>query len=179
MTRSFSVAVAGALILGALCGYGVSWAQGAPQDGSALGIRATADQGKERLYGLLMRKDAALKRREELVENEKQDLRTAEAELEKRLGELQALRDEIRLMLTDLDEDREERVVALVKMFESMRPKEAARILSVTEDAVALEVLERMKRDKAGKTLAKMDPKRAADLAERIGRAALEAPVEG
>jgi flagellar motility protein MotE (MotC chaperone) len=170
--------VAGALLMGALGGYGVSVARGAPEDGP-LSVRATADQGKERLYALLMRKDAALKRREELVENEKQDLRAAEAALEARLLELQKLRDQIREMLTDLDAEREERVASLVKMFESMRPKQAAAILEVTDDEIALEVLERMNQGKAGKTLAAMDPKRAASLAERIGRAALNPREEG
>ncbi len=170
--------VLGALLLGGAGGYGVSVARGAPDSGP-LGVRATADQGKDRLYSLLMRKDAALKRREELVENEKQDLRAAESALEGRLLELQKIRDEIRGMLAELDSDREARVAHLVKMFESMRPNQAAAILSVTEDAIALEVLERMNREKAGKTLAAMDPQRASDLAERIGRAALTAPEEG
>jgi len=169
--------VLGALLVGVVGGYGVSVARGAPDDGP-LSVRATADQGKERLYSLLMRKDAALKRREELVENEKQDLRAAEAALETRLAELTKLRDQIREMLTELDGDREARVVHLVKMFESMRPNQAADILSVTENAIALEVLERMNQGKAGKTLAAMDPLRASELAVRIGRAALEPPKE-
>jgi flagellar motility protein MotE (MotC chaperone) len=177
MNRTLPLII-GALLLGALGGYGVSVARGAPGEGP-LSVRATADQGKDRLYSLLMRKDAALKRREELVENEKQDLRTAEAALETRLLELQNLRDQIRGMLTDLDGEREERVASLVKMFESMRPKQAAAILQVTDDEIALEVLERMNRGKAGKTLAAMEPKRAATLAERIGRAALTEPEEG
>ena len=177
MNRTLPLII-GALLLGALGGYGVSVARGAPGEGP-LSVRATADQGKDRLYALLMRKDAALKRREELVENEKQDLRTAEAALETRLLELQKLRDQIREMLTDLDAEREERVASLVKMFESMRPKQAAAILAVTDDEVALEVLERMNQGKAGKTLAAMEPKRAASLAERIGRAALSTPEEG
>jgi len=167
-----------AMLLGGLGGYGVSVARGAPEDGQ-LSVRATADQGKDRLYWMLLQKDSALKRREELVENEKQDLRAAEAALESRLVELQKLRDQIRVMLTDLDGEREERVVNLVKMFESMRPKQAAAILEVTDDEIALEVLERMNQGKAGKTLAAMDAKRAAGLAERIGRAALSPPEEG
>ncbi|HCH64507.1 MAG TPA: hypothetical protein DFR83_17000, partial [Deltaproteobacteria bacterium] len=135
--------------------------------------------GNGRLYQLLQRKDNALKRREDLLENEKQDLRTAEAALQSRLGELQKLRDQIREMLTELDGEREERVANLVKMFESMRPKQAAAILEVTDDEIALEVLERMNQGKAGKTLAAMDAQRASDLAERIGRAALAPPEEG
>ena len=177
MNRTIPVLI-GALMLGALGGYGVSVARGAPGDG-ALSVRASATQGNGRLFQLLQKKDDALKRREDLLEDEKQDLRTAEAALQSRLLELQKLRDQIREMLTDLDGEREQRVVNLVKMFESMRPKQAAGILEVTDDEIALEVLERMNQGKAGKTLAAMEPTRAAALAERIGRAALSPPEEG
>jgi flagellar motility protein MotE (MotC chaperone) len=177
MNRTIPLMI-GAMLVGALGAYGVSVARGASGEG-ALSVRATANQGNGRLYQLLQKKDNALKRREDLLENEKQDLRTAEAALQSRLLELQKLRDQIREMLTDLDGEREQRVANLVKMFESMRPKQAAAILEVTEDEIALEVLERMNQGKAGKTLAAMNPERAAGLAERIGRAALTPPEEG
>ena len=176
MNRSLPMSI-GALLVGLAGGYGVSIAQGASEDGP-IGVRASADQGQERLFDLLLRKDKALKRRESLVESQKQDLRAAEAALQSRLTELTKLRDQIREMLTELDGDREARVVHLVKMFESMRPNQAADILAVTEDAIALEVLERMNQGKAGKTLAAMNPERASELAERIGRAALEPAKE-
>jgi flagellar motility protein MotE (MotC chaperone) len=177
MKRSIPMAAV-AVLIGALGGYGVSVAQGAPDDGP-LSVRATADQGENKLFSLLIQKENALERREKLVANEEQDLRAAELALESRLLELQKLRDQIREMLTDLDGDREERVASLVKMFESMRPKQSAAILEVTDEEVALEVLERMNQGKAGKTLAAMEPTIAARLAERIGRAALTPPEEG
>jgi flagellar motility protein MotE (MotC chaperone) len=177
MKRSIPMAAV-AVLIGALGGYGVSVAQGAPDDGP-LSVRATADQGENKLFSLLIQKENALERREKLVANEEQDLRAAELALESRLLELQKLRDQIREMLTDLDGDREERVASLVKMFESMRPKQSAAILEVTDEEIALEVLERMNQGKAGKTLAAMEPTIAARLAERIGRAALTPPEEG
>jgi len=162
----------GMLLIGSLIGLGVS-ALGAPEDDLSESIRPTADRGREEVMALLSRKERSLERRESTLNAREADLRTAETQVADRLTELQGLRAEIRLLLVDLDEDREGRVVHLVKMFESMRPPQAADILSVTEDAVALEVLERMNRAKAGKTLAAMPPERAAYLAERIGDSAL------
>ena len=170
MARTSSISL-GMLLMGSLIGLGVS-ALGAPDDGLVESIRPTADRGEE-LMALLSRKERTLERREVTLNAREADLRAAEVQVQTRLTELQELRSEIRLLLVDLDEDREARVVHLVKMFESMRPPQAADILAVTEDAVALEVLERMNRAKAGKTLAAMPAERAAYLAERIGDAAL------
>jgi flagellar motility protein MotE (MotC chaperone) len=171
MTRNLGVKI-GALMLGAVAGYGVSVAIGAPEDFDA-GLRSGTDRGKEQLVLLLQRKEESLNRREQTIGAREADVRAAEEQVERRIKELQELREQIRASLEDLDGDREERIVGLVKMFESMRPKQAAGILTVTEDDIALEVLERMNRTKAGKALAAMEPKRAAFLAERIGKAAL------
>lgn len=162
----------GMLLIGSVVGLGVS-ALGAPEEDFAEVIRPSADRGREEVMALLSRKERVLERRESTLNAREADLRAAESQVEARLTELQELRSDIRVLLATLDEDREARVTHLVKMFESMRPPQAADILAVTEDAVALEVLERMNRSKAGKTLAAMEPDRAAFLAERIGDAAL------
>ena len=49
----------------------------------------------------------------------------------------------------------------LVKIYESMKPKEAARIFEQLDDAVLIEVAERMKEAKLAPVLASMEPKRA------------------
>jgi flagellar motility protein MotE (MotC chaperone) len=162
----------GMLVVGSIIGLGVS-ALGAPEDDLSDALRPAADRGRDEVMALLSRKERALERRMATLDAREADLRAAETQVETRLVELQSLRDGIRLLLTDLDADREKRVTHLVKMFESMRAPQAADILTVTEDTIALEVLERMNRSKAGKTLAAMPPERAAYLAERIGDAAL------
>ncbi len=173
MTRSLGM-IMGAIALGAVAGYGVSVAMGAPE-GLDAGLRAGTDRGKEQLVLLLQRKEESLNRRQQTITAREADVRAAEEQVERRIIELQELREQVRASLASLDGDRQERVNGLVKMFESMRPNQAADILTVTDNDIALEVLERMNRGKAGKTLAAMDPKRAAYLAERIGKAALVA----
>jgi flagellar motility protein MotE (MotC chaperone) len=158
-----------------IIGVGMS-ALGAPEDEFTeedLSLRPSPDRGREEVMRLLARKERNLLEREKLVDKKEADLRAAQEEVEQRISELQGLRDELRLQLGDLDEDREARITHLVKMFEAMREKKAAAILEITEDTVALEVLERMKKDKAGKILGSMTPDRASELAESIGDAAL------
>ena len=133
MARTSSISL-GMLLMGSLIGLGVS-ALGAPDDGLVESIRSPTGSA----MALLSRKERTLERREVTLNAREADLRAAEVQVQTRHPELQELRSEIRLLLVDLDEDREARVVHLVKMFESMRPPQAADILAVTEDAVALD----------------------------------------
>jgi flagellar motility protein MotE (MotC chaperone) len=96
------------------------------------------------------------------------DLRVAEEELTQRLEDLKTLREELTTLLIKADDDREKRIEQLKAMFEGMRSNDAALILASTDPDVALEVLQRMSRTKAGKVLAAMKPAQAATLAERM-----------
>ncbi|MDP6934096.1 MAG: hypothetical protein QGG40_14320 [Myxococcota bacterium] len=134
-------------------------------------------EGAQSVLDQLARKDRALQRREATLSSREADIRAAEEQVEKRLAELQTLRTEVRALLEDLDAEREARVAGLVKMFEGMRSNEAALILAVTEEGVALEVLMRMNRSKAGKALADMNPAQAARFTEVMGAEALSSEV--
>jgi flagellar motility protein MotE (MotC chaperone) len=164
------------LMLGAAVGLGVSsvGAQEAAFGQSAEdAVRPSPEAGREQVMALLVRKESDLDRREATLLAREQDLRAAEEQVGKRLSELQTLRDDIRGMLTGLDEERTARVMGLVKMFESMRAAQAAAILEKTDADIALAVLSRMNKGKAGKALAAMTPEKAAYFAERLGGPAL------
>ncbi|GEM_PF-1878655 len=176
----------GALSMGVMVGLGLS-ALGATDPGAAEGktertpeeeVRPSPERGREEIIALLSRKEQDLERREATLLAREQDLRAAEEEVTRRLTELQATRDEIRGMLTGLDDQRAAKVTGLVKMFEAMKAPQAAQILMEQEPAIALEVLGRMKKDKAGKVLAAMPPKRAAWFADRLGGPSLMADAE-
>ncbi len=122
-------------------------------------------EGMQWLMDKLRQKERSLDHREATLAAREADLRLAEQKLEERVTELQTLREELRVQLGTLDEARETRVVGLVRMFEGMRSKDAAAILASTETDIAIAVLERMSRMKAGKVLAEMEPDQAADLA--------------
>jgi flagellar motility protein MotE (MotC chaperone) len=128
-------------------------------------LRTPTNEGMQWLMDKLRQKERSLDHREATLAAREADLRLAEQKLEERVEELQLLRAELEQQLTALDEAREARVVGLVRMFEGMRSKDAAAILAGTETDIAIAVLERMSRMKAGKVLAEMEPDQAADLA--------------
>ena len=166
--RNLRWAFLGTLALSAvgLVGVGMS-AMGAPEDELAardLNAGPGPDVGRQEMLRLLNRRERHLSEREKLVDKKEADLRAAQEEVEARLTELQALRDEIRGQLEGLDDDREKRITHLVKLFEAMRGKQAAAVLEETEEAVALEVLERMKKARPGRSSLQWTPRRPASL---------------
>lgn len=169
MVRMWIVALMGSMVVAA------ATAMGSPRGGQTSVVRSEQARGAEALMDLLEQRELALKRRETTLQAREADLRAAEEEVTKRLTDLQGLRDEITEMLTDLDAQQKARVTKLVKMMESVRDKQAAAILSVTDDTVALKVLMRMNVAKAGKALAAMEPARAAQFAQKMGAPPLSA----
>ena len=165
-----------ASIVGVIVGLGLS-AIAAPDTDSVLDedLRPSPELGRERVMVLLERQRRVLERREATVATKEADLRAAEEQVTVRLDELGALREEIRGLLEELDEERAARVNRLVKMLENMRPAQAAAILEGTPDEIALETLMNMNQAKAGRALAAMDPVNAARLAEALGAAPLGA----
>lgn len=130
-------------------------------------------RGLQELAASLNARERALERREAAHQQKEKDLALAEQRLEQRLAELEKLRTDMSELLEGMDEDREARIVALVKAVENMRAKQAAALLQQTEPELAAAVLDRMGRMKAGRAMAAMNPRTAAGLAALLTR-----PVE-
>lgn len=125
-------------------------------------------RGLQELAASLNARERALVRREEAFSQRESALRESEQRLDERLGELQGVRTEIEALLDGADTEQQDRVVSLVKAVETMRAKQAAAMLSQTEPELAVQVLDRMSRMKAGRALAAMNPIISARLAERM-----------
>ena len=137
-------------------------------DRSRLVSRTLGGEGLESLARDLNARESALDHREKTIKSREEDLIAAEKRLEERLAEIKKLRDEIKLMYDGMEEGRLEKVMGLVEMVEVMRAKDAALFVEALEPTLAVGVLDRMQRAKAGKLLAEMPPEVAAPLAEMM-----------
>lgn len=91
-------------------------------------------------------------------------LKAAEQRIEEKITELERLQATIEGLLVKHDEQSEAQMQSLVKIYESMKPKDAARIFEGLDMEVLLEVVERMKERKTAPILAQMNPKRAEEV---------------
>ena len=117
----------------------------------------------------LRRKDID-KREEQLVMKENL-LTQTEKRVDEKFQEMQSLKVELADIILQFKEVEETKIQSLVKIYENMKPKDAARIFNELEMPVLILVIDKMKEKKAAPILAGMDPMKAkkltVELAER------------
>ena len=131
-----------------------------------LGRRALP--GEDAVAEQLERKERALSSREASIAAKEEQLRTAETSLREDIARNEAFRNEIQSLLDELDARQTAEVSRQVKVFEKMRGGQAAGILSAASEEDALLLLRGMRPDRAAKILAAMDPRKAAQLTEKL-----------
>ena len=123
-------------------------------------------------------------RRQDLMDRERQlDQRealldAAEARFEEKFVELAALRDQLEGLLEAHDDAQEAKLASLVRIYESMKPKDAARIFDNLDMDVLLDVVVRMKESRSAAVLAEMQPDRAKEVTlQLVDQRSLPQPV--
>ena len=104
-------------------------------------------------------------------------LAAAESRIDKKVEELKVLRETISGLIKTFDAQQDAKLLSLVKIYENMKPKEAAKIFEALEMDTLLEVAERMKERKLAPIMAKMDPEKARDMTVELSRLRRLPPV--
>ena len=108
-------------------------------------------------------RDAGLATRESV-------LAAAEQKLSARVTELQALQKRLEALEAARKEREDASWQGLVKLYEAMKPRDAATIFNDLEMPVLLQVVDRMKEAKAAPVLAAMQPDKARDLTAKLAQ---------
>ncbi len=88
-------------------------------------------------------------------------LAATEARIDEKITELKAINQRIDGLVTQFNAREDEKITRLVKIYETMKPKDAARIFNELELDLLLEVLARMREAKAALIIAKMNSSKA------------------
>ena len=115
------------------------------------------------------RRDRVEKREQEL-EVRAAILKAAESRIDRKAEEMKALQASIEKLLAAYDEQQEKKVAGLVKIYESMKPKEAAKIFEELELDVLLMVAERISSRRLAPILAVMSPQKAREVTVELSR---------
>lgn len=119
------------------------------------------------LANLAQRRDQIEQRAREIDLRESL-LAAAEKRLDDRIAEIKKLEASVKQIVQQYDKQEEQNLQGLVKVYENMKPKDAARIFEKLEPNVLLGVVERMKEAKLAALLAEMNPATAQDLTVRL-----------
>ncbi|BAE52304.1 MotE family protein [Paramagnetospirillum magneticum] len=109
--------------------------------------------------------------REKDIEKREALLKAAEDQIDRKVAEMKTLQNTIEGLLRQYNDQEDNKMRSLVKIYENMKPKEAAKIFEQLDMNILLEVVERMKEQRVAPIMAEMDPSKAkavtAELAQR------------
>lgn len=97
-------------------------------------------------------------------------LAAAEAKLDAKVKSLNGIKADIQGLLKQGDEQEAAEVARMVKVFEAMKPKDAAPRMVLLDDSVRLPIAARMKEKSLGLILAQMPPDEAKRLTEALAK---------
>jgi flagellar motility protein MotE (MotC chaperone) len=159
-------------------------AQAAPQKIAVpAGPPPVSDSEKALLQDLRQRRQD-LDKRSDAVSGRESVLIATEQKLTDRVSELQSLQKKLEGLDAAQKQKEDAGWQGLVKLYESMKPKDAATIFNDLSMPVLLQIVDRMKDAKAAFVMAAMNPDKARDVTAslaqlRTGRDASGAPVAG
>lgn len=110
------------------------------------------------------------KRRQELddwakqVQLKENMLIAIEGRIDEKTSNLEKMKKEVEDLLAKYNEQEDTKIRSLVKIYESMKPKDSARIFEELDMPVLLTVVDRMSERKVGAILAYMSPTKAKDV---------------
>ncbi len=120
-------------------------------------------------------KDLA-KRRDELDKKAKELnvrealLKAGEKEVDQKLQQLTEVRNEIKELLKTQSDEEKARNDSLVKIYEIMKPEDAARIFNTLDMDVVMKVISNMSERKSGPVIAAMNPERARQVTQLLAQ---------
>jgi flagellar motility protein MotE (MotC chaperone) len=109
-----------------------------------------------------------MERREQDLQMREGLLKAAEKRVEEKITELAATKAKLEGLVKQHQEQQSVQLKSLVKIYESMKPKDAAQIFEELDMTILVELLAHMKEAKSAPIMAAMDPKRVKDVTARL-----------
>lgn len=128
----------------------------------------TFSQSELEILQKLAQRREELDIRERSIEQKAGVLKAAEAQMDVKIAKLKELEASIKDLIGVYDEKEKARLTNLVKIYSTMKPKEAARLFNDMEMPLLVRVFEQMKESKSAPILALMDLNKASALTSEL-----------
>lgn len=128
------------------------------------------------LQSLAERRDS-IRDREAEVELRENLLQATEQRIDEKISELRRIEETISSLIETYDEQQEEQLRSLVRIYETMKPKAAAAIFETLDMQIMLDVVERMKEARLALIMQQVTPGRAQEITTEL-RARRQLPGE-
>ncbi len=116
------------------------------------------------VYLTLGQRNRLLNERENEIATREGLLKVTQQQIDERIAKLESLKSDINGLLGKLDEKEEKQIQTLIKLYDTMKPKAAAKIFTGLDKDVLLRVASRIKSENLAKIMAAMPAGKAAEL---------------
>ena len=136
--------------------------QGSPEDEMSDAELATLQE--------LAQRREQLDAREKELDTRAGLLAAGQKRVDEKIAELKELQATLQGLLKTYDEQETAKLKSLVKIYENMKPKDAAPIFEQLDMDTLLDIIERMSERKVAPVLAKMNPAKAKEVTDELAR---------
>jgi flagellar motility protein MotE (MotC chaperone) len=139
-----------------------------PSASASEGEPPTFTQNEVDVLQKLSERREALDARQHDLDLRENMIKAAEGRIDKKIAEMKSLQANVESMLKQVDDQDDGKMKSLVKIYENMKPKDAARIFEQLDMPILLGVITRMKEQKVAPVMEAMDPSVAKTLTDAI-----------
>lgn len=129
---------------------------------------ASSSEEEVKILQTLARRRIEIDKREEAVSKKELVLVTAQNQVRDQMASLQKLKADIEETLKVADKAEKDKITGLVKIYESMKPKDAARIFNQMESRLLTDVVKMMNQKKISNILSHMNVSKAKEITALI-----------
>ncbi|MBS0385937.1 MAG: hypothetical protein JSS00_11370 [Proteobacteria bacterium] len=129
---------------------------------------AGLSQSEVEVLQALQARRQALDQRATQIETQDDVMTAAQRRIDQRLAELHQLEATVNGLLGQLDQAQEQRLAALVDVYQRMRAKDAANVFNGLDDTVMVQVASRMRQANLAEVMGHMQPDRARHLTQML-----------
>jgi flagellar motility protein MotE (MotC chaperone) len=141
-----------------------------PEQPTATEVPPPVSESERAILQELRQRRTGIDARESAVVSRESMLTAAEQKLTARISELQALQQKLEGLSVSQKQKQDAGWLAMVKLYEAMKPKEAATILNDLPMPVLLPLMDRMKAAKAAAVMEVMAPEKARDVTSELAQ---------
>ena len=143
-------------------------AQSGAQCGPTIAQLSGLSQSEVEVLQALSARRQTLDQRATQIETQDDMMAAAQRRIDERLAELHQLETTVNGLLGQLDQAQEQRLAALVDVYQRMRAKDAATVFNGLDDTVMVQVASRMRQANLAKVMGRMQPDRARHLTQLL-----------
>ncbi len=119
----------------------------------------------------LEKKERELEIREKKLKEKEAILKALQKDIEEKLAKLEKIYQEIEKYKQEQEQLANQKINTLVKIYTTMKPKDAASLLEKLDQKLVVQIISRMNTDKAAKIIANMSIKKAAEITQKLSEA--------